>query len=65
MLTGTKLQKDVFEILLQFRENPIAMIADIKEIFSQVILAEKYRRYHRFLWRNLGQTKPIWTFTKQ
>jgi hypothetical protein len=59
MLTGPKLQKDVFERLFRFREKPIAMVADIKEMFSQVILAEKDRRYHRFLWRNIDQTKPI------
>ncbi|XP_031569182.1 uncharacterized protein LOC116303736 [Actinia tenebrosa] len=59
MLTGPKLQKDVMEILLRFREKPVAIVDDIKEMFSQVILAEKDRRFHRFLWRDLDQTRPI------
>ena len=39
--------------------KPVALEADIKEMFSQVVLAEKHRRYHRFLWRNLDLTKTV------
>ena len=28
-------------------------------MFSQVILAEKDRKYHRLLWRDLDPTKPV------
>ena len=49
MLTGPKLQRDVLEVLLRFRQKPVALVADIKEMFSQVVLAENDRRYHRFL----------------
>ena len=59
MLTGPKLQRDVLEVLLRFRQKPVALVADIKEMFSQVVLAEKDRRYHRFLWRDLDLTKPV------
>ena len=58
MLTGPKLQKDVLETLLRFRLKPVALVADIKEMFSQVVLAEKDRPYHRFLWRELDLSKP-------
>ena len=37
MLTGPKLQRDVLEILLRFRLRPVALVADIKEMFSQVV----------------------------
>ena len=49
MLTGPKLQRDVLEILLRFRLRPVALVADIKEMFPQVVLAEKARKYHRLL----------------
>ena len=59
MLTGPKLQRDVLEILLRFRLRPVALVADIKEMLSQVVLAEKDRKYHRLLWRDLDPTKPV------
>ena len=59
MLTGPKLQRDVLEILLRFRLKPVALVADIKEMFSQVVLAEKDRKYHRLLWRDLDPTRPV------
>ena len=59
MLTGPKLQRDVLEILLRFRLRPVALVVDIKEMFSQVVLAEKDRKYHRLLWRDLDPTKPV------
>ena len=59
MLTEPKLQRDVPEILLRFRLRPVALVADTKEMFSQVVLAEKDRKYHRLLWRDLDPTKPV------
>ena len=34
-------------------------MVDIKEMFSQVVLAEKDCKYHRLLWRDLDPTKPV------
>jgi len=59
MLTGPKLQQDVLEILLQFRQRPVVLVTDIKEMFSQVVLTEKDCKYHRLLWRDLDPTKPV------
>ena len=59
MLTGPKLQREVLEILLRFRLRPVALVADIQEMFSQVVLAEKDQKYHRLLWRDLDPTKPV------
>ncbi|XP_032229033.2 uncharacterized protein LOC116612438 [Nematostella vectensis] len=53
MLTGPKLQRDILEVLLRFRETPVALVGDIKEMFPQVVLEEKDRRYHRLLRRDL------------
>lgn len=58
MLSGPKLQQDIFDVLLRFRRNPVALVADLTEMFSQVVMAQKDRRYHRFLWRGLDLTRP-------
>ena len=55
MLPGLKLQQDVFDVLLRFRSNPVALVADL---FSQVVMAKQDRRYQRFLWRGLDLTRP-------
>ena len=49
MLPGPKLQHDIFDVLLRFCRNPVALVADMTEMFSQVIIAKRDRRYHRFL----------------
>ena len=41
MLTEPKLQRDVLEILLRLRRKPVSLVADIKEVFSQVFLTVK------------------------
>ena len=53
MLPGPKLQNDVMDLLLRFRRRPVALVGDIKEMFSQIRLMETDRRFHRFLWRNM------------
>ena len=57
LLAGPKLQRDIVEALLRFRLKPIALVGDIKEMFSQIALAEKDRCYHRLLWRDLDTTR--------
>ena len=55
---GPKLQKDVFDVVLRFRSNPVALVADLTEMFLQVTMAKQDRRYHRFLWRGLDLSRP-------
>ena len=50
---GPKLQKNLFDVLVRFRRNPIALACDIKEMFLQIEVQEKDRSYFRILWRNL------------
>ena len=45
------------DVLTRFRRAPVALTADISQMFLQVGLAEKDRRFHRFLWRGLDETK--------
>ena len=59
MLTGPKLLQDGLKVLLRFRRKPVALVADFKDMFSQVVLAEKDRKYHRLLCSDLDTTKPV------
>ena len=58
MLPGPKLQQDVFDVVLLFRSNSVALVADLTEMFSQVTIAKQDRRYHRFLWGGLDLSRP-------
>eukprot|EP00117_Sycon_ciliatum_P034581 scpid8721/ scgid26367/ len=51
MHTGPRLQNDIVRILLRFSAEPVALVADISEMFMQVGLKEEDRRFTRFLWR--------------
>ena len=48
---GPKLQQDLLPVLLRFCAEPVAFVADIAEMFLQVMVQEKDRQYLRFLWR--------------
>ena len=50
MYTGPKLQNDLVNVLLRFCRYPVALAADISEMFLQVQLRDSDRRYHRFVW---------------
>lgn len=62
MLTGPKLQRDITEILIRFRRAPVALNGDIKEMFNQVVLDPKDRRFHRLLYRNFNPSAPVDTY---
>lgn len=44
-------------VLLRFREEPIGFVGDISKMFLQIRLPEEDTQVHRFLWRNLDQSK--------
>ena len=52
--TGPKLQNELFDILLRFRKNPIAIVCDIQEMYLQIEVGESDRKYLRFWWRKDG-----------
>ena len=58
ILSGPKLQREITDVLLRFRRAPVALSADIAQMFLQVKLKEEDRPYHRFLWRNLNDDRP-------
>ena len=54
---GPKLQRDSVDVLTRFRRAPVALSADISEMFLQVELQDKDRPYHRFLWRDFDTSR--------
>ena len=55
---GRELQGDLFEVLLRFRNESVALVWDITQMCLQIELPEHDRPYHRFLWRDLDQSAP-------
>ena len=48
--TGPKLQKELFDVLLRFRKNSIAIGCDIQQMFLRIQIDKDDRLFHRFLW---------------
>ncbi|XP_014672135.1 PREDICTED: uncharacterized protein LOC106812706 [Priapulus caudatus] len=55
---GPKLHREIIDVLMRFRKNPIAIVGDIAEMFLQIELAPMDRKYHRFLWRD-NENEPV------
>ena len=56
-LTGPKLQSDIFNILVKFRKEWMALVGDISQMYHQLVLFPEDRLMHRFLWRNMQINK--------
>ena len=55
---GPKLQANLFEVLLRFRKQPVALICDIEEMYLQINLKTIDKQFHRFLWRTDNSQEP-------
>ena len=49
---GPKLQRDLFNILIRFRERPVALVCDIAELYLGIEIKKEDRPYQRFFWRS-------------
>ena len=47
---------DLFGVILRFRENKIALTADISKMSDRVLIPLEDRHVHRFHWWNLQRT---------
>ena len=50
LYSGPNLLSKIFDILLRFRFNFIAILADIKQAFLNVEISKEHRDFLRFLW---------------
>ena len=69
LLKGPDLPSNLTGVISRFRENTIALSADIEQMFMQVKAAPEDRKFLRFLWNNDGRietyeyTSPIFGAT--
>ena len=56
-VAGSQAASCIFDVLLRFRKNPVALVADLTEMFSQVVMAKQDRLYQRFLRLGLDLTR--------
>ncbi|XP_077282731.1 uncharacterized protein LOC143908796 [Temnothorax americanus] len=62
LLSGPKLQQDLFAILLRFRADPVALTADVKQMFRQIWVNPEqcdYQQDINRLKRNQNCSKPL------
>jgi hypothetical protein len=63
---GPKLQRELIDVLIRFRKNPVALVCDIAEMYLRVEIDPVDRQYFRFLWRNMEPNKSpdIYEFSR-
>ena len=54
---GPKLHQDLFDVLLRFRRLPVTVVCDIAEQYLRIWIAPEDETFHRFLWREIDQTR--------
>ena len=61
LFPGPDLANKKVEVLTKFRENQVAFMADIEQMYFLIFAAEQHRSLLRFLWRKEGNIsdKPI------
>ena len=52
---GPKLQRELFDVLIRFHHNPVALVCDIPEMYLQIEIEAEDRPLFRILWRD-GET---------
>lgn len=61
LLVGPRLQSDIGSILLRFRLHSIVFTADIRQMYRQILVADKDRDYQRILFR-FSPDEPVQEF---
>ena len=59
-LPGPKLQSQIFDILVVFCKETVAIVGDIIQMYHQLVLTPKNSAFHKFLWlRYCNQMKEF------
>ncbi|GFU68820.1 LINE-1 retrotransposable element ORF2 protein [Trichonephila clavipes] len=51
LMTGPKLQTEIFNHLIKFRSYRVAFAADIEKMYRQILISDEYCKYQRIVWR--------------
>nr|XP_023017555.1 uncharacterized protein LOC111506656 [Leptinotarsa decemlineata] len=62
LFTGPKLQQDISALLLNFRLGVVVMTADIRSMFSQILVTPEHRNYLKIFWR-FSPDEPLLEYT--
>lgn len=52
-MKGPDLLNNLFGVLLRFRENEVAISADVSKMYHRVLIPEQDQHVHRYLWGNM------------
>ena len=52
LLSGPNLTKSLLGVLLRFRQEPVAVVADVQHMFYCFYVNREHRNYLRFLWHD-------------
>lgn len=58
LLTGPKLQTNIFDILFHFRRHNVVFTCDIRQMYRMIKVAPEHQCYQMIFWRN-GQNLPV------
>ena len=58
LMTGPDLLQNLVGVLIRFREERVALVADIEQMFHQIQVREEDQPALSFLWRDLDKSKP-------
>ena len=63
---GPKLQRELFDVLIRFRRNPVALVCDIQEMYLQIEIEPEDRPLFRILWRDgeTGRNPDVYEFSR-
>ncbi|KAL0830470.1 hypothetical protein ABMA28_002635 [Loxostege sticticalis] len=52
LLTGPKLQSNIVGVLLHYRIHAVVFMADIRQMYRQILVSNDHRDYQRIFWRS-------------
>ncbi|GFW16353.1 pro-Pol polyprotein [Trichonephila clavipes] len=64
LMTGPKLQTEIFNHLIKFRSYRVAFAADIEKMYRQILISDEDCKYQRIVWR-ATPSDPLQSFELQ